>query len=82
MSTITIEVPDDAARAYESAPAEERHRIERLLGEHLRQMLGGRDSARLTPEERAAVFKSLWGVWKDRDGLPDFAEIRREWDRF
>jgi hypothetical protein len=22
------------------------------------------------------------GIWRDRDDLPDFGQIRREWDRF
>jgi hypothetical protein len=82
MSTITIEVPEDAARAYEAAPNEERHRIEQGLGEHLRALLRDRDSSKMASAERSEILGRLWGIWKDRDDLPDFEEIRREWDRF
>ena len=30
---------------------------------------------------RLAVLKRLAGMWKDRDDLPDFAQLRRESDR-
>jgi hypothetical protein len=82
MSTITIEVPEEAARAYEAASEAERHRIEEVLGERLCAMLSDRESSRPTLEERAEILSCLWGVWKNREDLPDFDEIRREWDRF
>jgi histidinol phosphatase-like PHP family hydrolase len=30
---------------------------------------------------RKAVLDRTAGLWKDRDDLPDFAAIRRQWDR-
>jgi metal-responsive CopG/Arc/MetJ family transcriptional regulator len=32
-------------------------------------------------KRRAAAFKAVAGMWKDRDDLPDFAALRKEWDR-
>ena len=34
-----------------------------------------------TPERRAAALDEAAGIWRDRDDLPDFAALRREWDR-
>ncbi len=30
---------------------------------------------------REAVLRKAAGIWKDRTDLPDFTEIRTEWDR-
>ena len=30
---------------------------------------------------RDEVLEQAAGLWRDRDDLPDFAAIRREWDR-
>jgi hypothetical protein len=32
-------------------------------------------------KRRAAVLRAAAGMWKDRDDLPDFAALRRNWDR-
>ena len=32
-------------------------------------------------ESRLAALRKARGIWKDRDDLPDFGAIRREWDR-
>jgi hypothetical protein len=32
-------------------------------------------------QHRAAVLRAAAGLWRDRDDLPDFAQVRREWDR-
>jgi hypothetical protein len=34
------------------------------------------------PKDRRAALEQAWGIWKDRDDLPDFAALRREFDRF
>ena len=30
---------------------------------------------------REAVLRKTAGIWKDREDLPDFSGMRREWDR-
>ena len=30
---------------------------------------------------RAAVIKATAGIWKDRKDLPEFAALRKEWNR-
>lgn len=38
--------------------------------------------AKHTKEYRREVIKRVAGIWKDRDDLPDFEKLRKEWDRF
>jgi metal-responsive CopG/Arc/MetJ family transcriptional regulator len=33
------------------------------------------------PEDRRTLMQKAKGIWKDRQDLPDFEELRREWDR-
>jgi hypothetical protein len=37
---------------------------------------------RYQPRDRLAIMEQAWGIWKDRDDLPDFQALRREFDRF
>lgn len=37
--------------------------------------------AQHSEEHRREVFERVAGMWKDRDDLPDFEEIRKEGDR-
>jgi hypothetical protein len=34
------------------------------------------------PRDRRAALEQARGMWKDRDDLPDFEALRREFDRF
>ena len=38
--------------------------------------------AKHSKEHRREVFERVAGIWKDREDLPDFEEVRKEWDRF
>ncbi len=38
--------------------------------------------AKFSAERRREVFDRVAGMWKDRDDLPDFEKMRKEWDRF
>ncbi len=37
--------------------------------------------AKQAGNERAATLQRVAGIWSDRNDLPDFAEVRRGWDR-
>lgn len=37
---------------------------------------------RFQPRDRRAMLEQARGMWKDRDDLPDFRALRREFDRF
>ncbi len=38
--------------------------------------------SRFQPRDRRAMLEQARGMWKDRDDLPDFQALRREFDRF
>ena len=33
-------------------------------------------------EDRLALMRKARGIWRDREDLPAFDELRREWNRF
>ena len=37
--------------------------------------------ARHSVDTRRELLEAARGLWRDRDDLPDFATLRREWDR-
>ena len=40
-----------------------------------------KDQEESDTSDRDAVLDRIAGLWKDRDDLPDFAALRKEWDR-
>jgi hypothetical protein len=36
---------------------------------------------RYSESRHQEILEKAAGIWKDRDDLPDFARIRKEWDR-
>jgi hypothetical protein len=36
---------------------------------------------RCNPARRKAILARAAGMWKDRQDLPDFNELRKQWDR-
>lgn len=36
---------------------------------------------RYSENRHQEILEKAAGIWKDRDDLPDFASIRKEWDR-
>ena len=37
--------------------------------------------ARSSKSHREAVLKRVAGMWREREDLPDFAAVRKQWDR-
>ena len=37
---------------------------------------------RRSQASRHEMLNDIAGIWRDREDLPDFSELRREWDRF
>jgi hypothetical protein len=58
--------------------------ISRLTGktedELIREAVG-QLIAEFQNENRLALMQKAKGIWKDRDDLPAFGDLRREWDR-
>jgi hypothetical protein len=84
MSTIQIELTDEQREAIEAVARQRQTTPEQVATEAV---------ARLAEDSRAEADEHqkflLWreallgiqGMWKDRTDLPDFAELRRSWDR-
>ena len=95
---LTLRVDEETAKAFEAASAEDREKVQALLGLRLQELVAtprdhatpaeAGDQARkeakpvLSIEERRARLTQAAGIWKDRDDLPSLAELRSEWDRF
>ncbi len=47
-----------------------------LIREAIDQLIDQAGSTR-----REAVLREAAGIWKDRDDLPDFKKLRKEWNR-
>jgi predicted DNA-binding protein len=47
-----------------------------LIRQAIDSLLAGEEAL-----DRAALLRQARGLWRDRDDLPDFAELRREMDR-
>lgn len=54
---------------------------ERTLSDVIREALDSYIASEMPREERLRRMHAARGMWKDRDDLPDFEEIRRSWDR-
>ena len=76
MSIIHIEVTDQQKAALEAAAREEgttpQALASRVLGDFLEEA---------QPIDWKAALARGEGLWADRDDLPDFEQLRREWDR-
>lgn len=47
-----------------------------LIREAIDQLINHAGSTR-----REAVLREAAGIWKDREDIPDFKKLRKEWDR-
>jgi hypothetical protein len=73
MTTLQITM-SDTERAVLRAMAERTgKREEELVHEAIEQY-----RSRMEIEERRAVLRRVWGLWKDREDLPDSEELRAE----
>ncbi len=77
MTTLQITLSDAEQQALRAMAERTGKGEEELMHEALDQF-----RARVELEERRAVLQRVWGLWKDRDDLPDFEQMRAEMDRF
>jgi hypothetical protein len=55
---------------------------EELINEAFARLLADNDAEEQRKfEEWREAARRVAGIWKDRDDLPDFAELRKSWDR-
>jgi len=77
MTTLQITL-SDAEQASLRAMAERTGKAEEeLVREAIDQY-----RTRVELEDRRAILQRVWGLWKDRDDLPDFKQLRAEMDRY
>jgi hypothetical protein len=88
MSTLQIELSEDQRRALDAVARARQTTAEQVAKEAVvRVAAEAKSEAENAPEEHQKFL--LWreallgieGMWKDRTDLPDFAELRRSWDR-
>jgi hypothetical protein len=75
MAEIEVKLTDNEERALRKIAA----RTGKTEGELIRDAVHKLISQD-TPSRRSGMLQAR-GLWRDRDDLPDFEKIRREWDR-
>jgi len=65
---------------HQSALGTLAERTGRSKSDLIREALDGY-IARHSLGRRRQLLQAACGIWRDRDDLPDFAALRREWDR-
>ena len=77
MTTETIQLSQIESDALDALARSSGKSRETLLREGLELLL-----ARPKPADWKEKLRSIEGIWRDRDDLPDFRKIREEFDRF
>jgi metal-responsive CopG/Arc/MetJ family transcriptional regulator len=60
------------------------HRLSRRKGTSLSELIRAAIDQMLSQHQsanRVEAMRQARGIWKDRTDLPDFTQLRREWDR-
>ncbi len=53
-----------------------------LLQEAVEKLIGEESAKEVEKQKWLKSLKQAKGIWKDREDLPDFTQIRKEFDRF
>jgi len=77
MTTAQVTLTDSESRAIQALSRSQGKTEEEILHEAIEQFLRQQPA-----EDRLAKMRQARGMWRDRDDLPDFRELRKEWDRF
>jgi Arc/MetJ-type ribon-helix-helix transcriptional regulator len=72
-----IYLTEEQQKALRRRAASTRKKQSELIRQAIDQYLAQPDQK----EERLRRLRQGWGLWKDRNDLPDFAAIRKELDR-
>lgn len=76
MRTAHVTLTDTESRIIQDITKSTGKTLDDVLHEAIEQFI-----ARFTSQDRSTVLQQARGMWKDRDDLPDFEAMRREWDR-
>jgi len=82
MSTLQIELDDRQKSALDSVAAARGMTSQQVIQEAITQLLIDVDvDEQQKFEAWREAAKRVAGIWADRNDLPDFAELRKSWDR-
>lgn len=76
MTRLQIELNDAQQAGLDALARDTGKSQQELLGEALDRFLDENDMV-----DWRGALQRLEGIWADRDDLPNFDEIRKEWDR-
>ena len=76
MTTAQVTLTEEEMQALQALSQLKGKPQEELLHEAVEHFL-----ARHQTEKRLAALRQARGIWKERDDLPDLADLRSEWDR-
>ncbi len=71
-----IYLTEDERRALKSIAASTGRKQSELIREAIDQLIG-----LYRADDPVRMRENACGMWRDRADLPDFGDIRREWDR-
>jgi predicted DNA-binding protein len=82
MTTAQINLTDSQTDALQKLSAQTGKTEDELLQEAVNKLISEVGEAEAKREKWLKSLRQAKGIWKDRDDLPDFRQLRSEWDRF
>ena len=82
MTTAQINLTETQADALQKLSVQTGKTADELLQEAVNKLISEVGEAEAKREKWLASLRQAKGIWKDRDDLPDFRELRKEFDRF
>lgn len=82
MTTAQINLTDSQTEVLRELSRRTGKTEDELLLEAVEKLVGEVGEKEVKRQEWLASLKQAKGIWKDRDDLPDFRRIRKEFDRF
>jgi predicted DNA-binding protein len=82
MTTAQINLTDSEADALHKLSEQTGKTEDEILREAVAKLIGEVSEAESKRQKRLKSLRRARGIWKDRDDLPDFEKLRKEWDRF
>jgi predicted DNA-binding protein len=76
MTTMQVELTESQEAGLDALSRTTGKTRQQLVREAIEGLIDGADQV-----EWRAALERLEGIWADRTDLPDFDELRREWDR-
>lgn len=82
MTTAKINLTDSQVNALHKLSVQTGKSEDELLQEAVNKLISEVGEAEAKRQKRLENMRRARGIWKDRDDLPDFEKLRKEWDRF